>query len=90
MNVQPTILQMLNGTAPQTTGSLAQIKEIVGKLRGMSNPQAMLQQMLPQRSPQLAQAMELVKQHGGDAKAACMELAREKGIDPAELEGLLK
>ena len=56
----------------------------------MSNPQAALQQMLQQRNPQLMQVMEYVKQNGNDPKAAFEKLARERGIDPAEIEALMK
>ena len=54
-------------------------------MKNAGNPQALLQQMLQQRSPQLAQAMDLVQKHGGDAKAACEALAKEKGIDLKDL-----
>ena len=86
--MQAPILQLLNG-ANQTT-SIGQIKEIVTKLKSMSNPQAALQQMLQQRNPQLMQVMEYVKQNGNDPKAAFEKLARERGIDPAEIEALMK
>ena len=41
--------------------------------------------MMQQRSPQLAQAMDYIKQHGGDPKAACEALAAEKGINLHDL-----
>ena len=85
----PRILQMLNGaTTPPSQAAqpqLSQIRQMIGAMKNAGNPQAFMQQMLQQRSPQLAQAMDLVKQHGGDAKAACEALAREKGIDLKDL-----
>lgn len=82
----PKILQMLGGTtAPQQSAPLAQIRQMIGAIRNAGNPQAILQQMIQQKSPQLAQAVEYVKQHGGDARAACEALAKEKGISLEDL-----
>lgn len=82
----PAILQML-GAQNQATVSpqVAQIKQMIGAIRSAGNPQAILQQMMQQRNPQLMQAIEYVKQHGGDAKAACEALAKEKGISMQDL-----
>ena len=44
-----------------------------------------MQQLLQQNNPQLAQALEYVRQHGGDPRAACEALAAEKGIDLKDL-----
>lgn len=54
-------------------------------IKGASNPQAMFAQMLQQRNPAMMQALDYVKQHGGDAKAACEALAQEKGISLKDL-----
>ena len=89
----PQILQMLGQTTPHTAAAqpqLAQIKQMIGAMRNAGNPQAMLQQMMQQRNPQLAQAMDLVQRHGGDARAAFRELATQKGISPAEIEELMR
>lgn len=59
-------------------------------MKNMKNPQAMLEQMIAQRNPQFMQAMDYVKQNGGDPKAAFEKLAAEKGIDPAEVEKMIK
>ena len=88
--MQAPILQMLSGARSPQTGNFAQIKQIVTKLRSMGSPQAALQQLMQQNNPQLVQAMELVKQHGGDPKAAFEALARERGIDPGEIAELMK
>ena len=84
----PQILQMLGQPAAQP--QLAQIKQMISAMRSAGNPQALLQQMMQQRSPQLAQAMDLVQKHGGDARAAFRQLAAENGVDPAEIEALMK
>lgn len=36
------------------------------------------------------QAIDYVKQHGNDPKAAFEALAKERGIDPNEIENMLK
>jgi hypothetical protein len=84
---QPAILQMLSGAQPQ---GLGQIKQIVSQLRSLSNPQAALQQMMQQRNPAMMQALDYIKTHGNDPKAAFQSLAQERGIDPAEIENMLK
>ena len=45
------------------------------------NPQLMLNQML-MSNPQLQQAMELIKQNGGDPKTAFYNYAKQLGVDP--------
>ena len=75
----PQILQMLQN--PQ----LGQLRQMIGALRSAGNPQALLQQMMQQRSPQMAQALDYIKQHGGDPRATCEALAAERGIDLKDL-----
>ena len=55
----------------------------------MQDPQAALHQMMQQRSPGMAQAMDYIKQHGGDPKKAFEALAAERGIDPAEITSMI-
>lgn len=64
---------------------LGQLRQMIGMIKSAGNPQALMQQMMQHRSPQLAQALDYVKQHGGDAKAACEALAKEKGINLQDL-----
>ena len=80
----PQILQMLSGqtmNVSQAMPQLGQLRQMVSMIKSAGNPQALMQQMMQQRSPQLAQALDYVKQHGGDARAACEALAKEKGIN---------
>ena len=58
-------------------------------VRGAGNPNAMLQAMLS-RNPQYAQAMQLIQQSGGDARAAFYKLAERAGVDPNEILSALK
>ena len=86
MAAQPAILQMLSGAASsQQTAGLAQIKETVAKLRALKDPQAGMQMLMQQRNPGMAQALDYIKQHGNDPRAAFEALARERGLDPGEI-----
>ena len=75
----PAILQMLGGQSAQTP-QLGQLRQMIGMIRGASNPQALLSQMIQQSNPAMIQAIDYIRQHGGNPKAACEALAKEKGI----------
>lgn len=49
-----------------------------------------MQQLITQKNPQMMQAIKYVQENGGDPKAAFEKLAAEKGINPAEIEQMLK
>ena len=82
----PAILQMLSGqsTPLSQTPQLGQLRQMIGMIKNAGNPQALMQQMM-QNNPGLAKAMDYVKQHGNDPKAACEALAKEKGINLHDL-----
>ena len=70
----------------QTAGK---IKQMMQTVRMASNPQAALNAMV-MNNPQMRQVMEIVNQHGGDPMAAFNAVARENGMDPDEILGMLK
>ena len=78
----PAILQMLGKAQNPQIG---QLRQMISTIRNAGNPQALMQQMMQQNNPAMAKAMDYVKQHGGDAKAACEALAAEKGISLHDL-----
>ena len=80
----PTILQMLGTNRAAANPQIGQLKQMIGMIKNAGNPQAMVQQMM-QNNPAMSQAMEYVQKHGGDAKAACEALAKEKGINLQDL-----
>ena len=82
----PQILQQLGANNP----NLAGIQNLAKTIKGLKNPQAYLEQMLAEKNPQLTQAMEYVKQNGGNPKAAFEKLAAERGINPADIEQMFK
>ena len=60
------------------------IRQMIGAIRNASNPRALLDQMMQQNNPGFAKAMDYIRQHGNDPKAAFQALAAEKGIKPAD------
>lgn len=83
----PAILQTLNRSA--VNPKLSQIKNLMQTVRSAGNPNAMMQQMLS-NNPQYAKAMNLIRQNGGDARAAFYKLAEQSGVDPEEILSMLK
>ena len=67
---------------------LMPIKQMYGMMRNSGNPQAFLSQMAMQ-NPQVKQAIDIVNQNNGDAKAAFYKLAQERGVDPDQIIGML-
>lgn len=80
----PMILQQL-GTNNQQMPDLEPIRKTIQTLRSAKDPQAFMQQMMMQRNPNMQRAMQYVREHGNDPKAAFENLAREKGLDPDEI-----
>jgi len=70
-------------------GQLKGIKSKVDTLRSLGNPQLALNQLMAS-NPNMRQAMEYVQANGGNAKEACLKLARERGIDPQDIINALK
>lgn len=81
----PGILQQLARSNPM----MGQIKQMMGMVRTAQNPQAMINQLMI-NNPNMKQAMEIVQKYGGDAGRAFRETARENGIDPDEIMGMMK
>lgn len=73
----------------QPPANLNQIKGLMNLVKSGGNPQQMFQSMMA-NNPQYGQVMNLVNQHGGDARAAFYALAKEKGVDPNQILDMLK
>ena len=84
------ILKALSAQNSAQTMGIGQIRDFVSRLKGMSNPESMLQNMLAQRNPAMAKAVQYVNECGGDPKAAFQKLAKENGLDTAEIESLMR
>lgn len=82
----PAILQMLGqNTQLSQNPQLGQLRQMISTLKNAGNPQALMQQMMQQNNPAMSQALEYIRQHGNDPKAACEALAKEKGISLNDL-----
>ena len=57
-------------------------------MNAAKNPMAFLQNQFSQT--QIGQAMDLVKQNGGDAKAAFYNLAKQRGVNPEDILSQLR
>lgn len=64
---------------------MGQIKQMMQMARTMQSPQAAIQQI-----PQLQQAMDFVRQTGGDPEKAFYALAKQRGVDPESILSQLK
>ena len=83
----PAILQQLGrGQMDQTAGK---IKQMMGMVRAAKDPQQAIN-MLAMNNPQVKQVMDIVEQYGGDSMKAFQEMAKQCGVDPEEILGLLK
>ena len=70
-------------------GGIGNIFNLIGMLKGSSNPMQMLQTM-SQTNPQIKQVFDYVQQNGGDAKSAFYKLAEQNGVDPNNILNMLK
>ena len=83
----PAILQQLGrGQMAQTAGK---IKQMMGMVRAAKDPQQAIN-MLAMNNPQVKQVMDIVEQYGGDSMKAFQETAKQCGVDPDEILGMLK
>lgn len=82
----PILQGLFNSRLTQAIGPVRQIMQTV---QAASNPALALQQMAGS-NPQMQQALQLVQQSGGDAKAAFYKLAQQNGVDPQQILAMLK
>ena len=69
--------------------NLGQIRNMVNLIKNTGNPQALLNNMISQ-NPQMKQAIQYVNDNGGNPKTAFEKLAKEKGIDPNEIQRMIQ
>lgn len=62
---------------------------VINIIKSAKNPSAMLKQLASQNS-NVANAMNLINQNGGDPKRAFYSEAQRLGIDPNQILGMLK
>ena len=61
-----------------------QMKKSLQMMKSMSNPKAMVDQML-KNNPQASEIKKLIEANGGDAEKAFRAKAKEMGVDPEEV-----
>ena len=83
----PAILQQLSRNS---MAQMAQpIRQMMAAVRTAQNPQLALSQLV-MNNPQMKQVMDIVQRYGGDPMAAFTAMARENGMDPDEILGMLR
>lgn len=75
---------MNNNPMDMLKPQLQQIKRQMRQIQSMSSPQAALNQLLL-NNPQVSNALQFIKQNGGNPQIALQNLARQMGIDPNEI-----
>ena len=68
---------------------MQRVKQMMGMMNNAQNPSAMLNQMM-MGNPQLKQVMDIVKENGGDPKAAFYSLADKMGVNPQDVLDMFK
>ena len=84
------MLSMLNSSRMAGLSQQMQpFKNMFAMVRNAGNPQAMMSQMM-QNNPHYNQAMQIIQQNGGDAKAAFYNLAEQNGVNPDDILSMLR
>lgn len=64
--------------------AIQQIRGIMNQIKVAQNPQLALTQLLL-NNPRLQQAINLIKNSGGDAKTTFMNMAKQMGVNPQDV-----
>ena len=81
------MLNMLNNSA--ISRQIQPLKQALNAIRASGNPQMMMNQIL-QQNPKYAQAMQLVRDNGGDPQKAFYSLANQMGVNGDEILNSIK
>ena len=65
------------------------IKQAMQAVQTAANPQAALNMMV-MNNTQMKQVMDIVNRYGGDPMTAFTSMAKENGINPEEILGMLR
>lgn len=68
---------------PMNPQMIQQVKKIMNQIKMAQNPQLALNQIL-MNNPNVNSIIELVKNNNGNLQTAFYNLAKQKGINPAE------
>ena len=78
------LYQQLNPAKPQLQKNISNIRNMMRTLRGVQNPNDILQQIAT-NNPQMGKVLSMVKTSGKSPKDLFYSLAQEKGVDPNEI-----
>ena len=78
-----------NNNNAQMAQRIQQIKGLMNQVKTAQNPQLMLNQLISS-NPQLQNALNFIKQNGGDPQTAFFNFARQQGVNPQDILNLLK
>ena len=87
--MQNSILQALQNNSGVNQNPGNNMFNVVQAIKASRNPNMMLQQLV-QTNPNVASAMNLIRQYGGDPQKAFYEEARKRGVDPNQIIGMLR
>lgn len=77
-------MSMANTLLSRMMPGMNNIMGMMQMMKNASNPMAAMQQMMG-NNPQMQQVMQVVQQHGGDAKGAFYAMAQQQGVNPDEI-----
>ena len=75
----------LNGLQQQ----MLPFRNMFNMMRNAKNPSAMMQQMM-KNNPAYSQAMDIIKQNGGDAKTAFYKMAEQNGVNAEQFLSMFR
>lgn len=85
----PILSKLMSGGAMPQLQNLSMIKNYIGLLKGQGNMEQALEGMV-KNHPMYQQAMQFVKDNGGDYQQAFYAYAKQNGIDPSQITDLFK
>ena len=65
------------------------VQNIINMAKAANGDQNALMTQLAASNPKMKEAVEYVKANGGDSKAACFKLLKEKGINPDDVAKMI-
>ena len=78
------ILEQANNLRNNNNNWKIAIQQLKQQMSAYQNPQAALNQIL-MSNPNVANAMNFIKQNGNNPQVAFMNLAKQMGVDPQEV-----
>lgn len=78
------LYQQLQNQSLRNNPQIQSIRNMIGAMRGMSNPAQMLSTMA-QNNPQMQEVINIVNNSGKSPKEICYQMAQQRGIDPEQL-----